>query len=114
MVGHTGDGFVALFDGPARGITCTARIADALRDLGMPIRAGLHTGEVELTNGDARGLAPQIAARVMSVASSGGILVSRTVRDLVFGSGIELDDRGEHELRGVPGRWHLYSVAAVP
>lgn len=113
-VNQTGDGFVALFDGPARGVTCAARITEGLHDLGIPIRAGVHTGEVEMVNGEARGVAIHIAARVMGAADRGGILVSRTVRDLVFGSGIELDDHGEHELRGVPGQWHLYSVAAVP
>ncbi|MGH3136749.1 MAG: alpha/beta fold hydrolase [Gaiellaceae bacterium] len=113
-VSQTGDGFLAVFDGPARGVTCATHINEALRELGIGIRAGLHTGEVELANGGVRGLAVHIAARVMAVADSGGILVSQTVRDLVFGSGIELDDRGEHELRGVPGRWRLYAVAAPP
>ena len=113
-VNQTGDGFFALFDGPARGVTCAARITEALKEIGISIRAGLHTGKVELANGDARGLAVHIAARVMDAAENGGIFVSRTVRDLVFGSGIELDDAGEHELRGVPGRWHMYSVATAP
>jgi class 3 adenylate cyclase/pimeloyl-ACP methyl ester carboxylesterase len=111
---QTGDGFVALFDGPARAVTCAARATEALRELGIPIRAGLHSGEVELANGDVGGLAVHIAARVMDAAGDGAILVSGTVRDLVVGSGIEFAERGEHELRGVPGRWKLYAVAAVP
>ena len=113
-VSHTGDGFVALFDGPARGVVCAARVAEALRELEIPIRAGLHSGEVELANGDVRGLAVHIAARVMASADDGAIFVSSTVRDLVTGSGIDFHERGEHELRGVPGSWRLYSVAAVP
>jgi class 3 adenylate cyclase len=111
---QTGDGFLALFDGPARAVTCAARVAEALDELGIPIRAGLHSGEVELANGDVRGLALNIAARVMASAESGGIVVSGTVRDLVVGSGIEFVDRGEQELRGVPGHWKLYEVARVP
>jgi class 3 adenylate cyclase/pimeloyl-ACP methyl ester carboxylesterase len=111
---HTGDGFLALFDGPARGVICAARIAAALRELGISVRAGLHTGEVELVDGGARGLAVHLAARVAAAAGEGVILTSGTVRDLVIGSGIEFADRGEHELRGVPGGWRLYSVETVP
>lgn len=111
---QTGDGFLALFDGPARAVTCAARVGEALRELGIPIRAGLHSGEVELANGAARGLAVHIAARVLTHADADAIVVSSTVRDLVVGSGIEFVDRGEHELRGVPGRWRLYSVTAAP
>jgi class 3 adenylate cyclase/pimeloyl-ACP methyl ester carboxylesterase len=112
-VAHTGDGFLALFDGPARAVTCAVRVAEVLQGLEIPIRAGLHSGEVELSNGDVRGLAVHIAARVTEAAGD-AILVSGTVRDLVVGSGIEFAERGEHELRGVPGRWKLYSVSAVP
>lgn len=113
-ISHTGDGFLALFDGPARAITCAARLAEELGEVGIPIRAGLHSGEVELANGDLAGIAVHIAARVTDAALEGGILVSGTVRDLVVGSGIEFADRGEHELRGVPGPWRLFAVTAVP
>ena len=111
-VDHTGDGFLAIFDGPARAVTCVARIVDALRELGVTIRAGLHTGEVELVGGAVRGLAVHVAARVMSAAEEGGILVSATVKDLVLGSGIDFSDRGTHRLKDVPGDWQLFEVSA--
>lgn len=113
-VDHTGDGFLATFDGPARAVTCAARLEEALRERGIAIRAGVHTGEVELADGTLRGLAVHIAARVMAAAEDGGILVTSTVRDLVVGSGIEFADRGTHELKGVPGSWTLFEVAAAP
>jgi class 3 adenylate cyclase/pimeloyl-ACP methyl ester carboxylesterase len=113
-IDHTGDGFLAMFDGPARAVTCAARLVDSLATLGVPIRAGLHTGEVERSDGSIRGLAVHIAARVMAAAARGGVVVSQTVRDLVVGSGIEFGERGEHELRGVPGRWSLFEVLSVP
>jgi class 3 adenylate cyclase/pimeloyl-ACP methyl ester carboxylesterase len=113
-VDHTGDGFLAMFDGPARAVTCAARLVESLAPLGVPIRAGLHTGEVERSDGSIRGLAVHIAARVMAAAARGGVVVSQTVRDLVVGSGIEFGERGEHELRGVPGRWSLFEVLSVP
>jgi class 3 adenylate cyclase/pimeloyl-ACP methyl ester carboxylesterase len=113
-VANTGDGFLAIFDGPARAVTCAVRLGDALRDLGMTVRGGLHTGEVELSNGDVRGLAVHIAARVMATAERGGVLVSGTVKDLVVGSGIEFLSRGERELKGVPGSWPLYEATSVP
>jgi class 3 adenylate cyclase len=106
-----GDGFLATFDGPARAIRCACDVRDRVEALGLQIRAGLHTGEVELSDGGPRGLAVHIGARVGAAAGAGEVLVSRTVADLVVGSGINLADRGEHKLKGVPGRWHLFAVA---
>jgi class 3 adenylate cyclase/pimeloyl-ACP methyl ester carboxylesterase len=113
-VDHAGDGFLAVFDAPARAVTCAARVAESLKALGMQIRVGVHTGEVQLTGDVVRGLAVHIAARVMAVAERGGILVSRTVKDLVVGSGIEFADCGAHHLKGVPGDWQLYEVVSAP
>jgi len=106
-----GDGFLATFDGPARGIRAAVDVRDALRELGIEIRAGLHTGEIELIGDDVGGIAVNIGARVGSAAGPGEVLVSRTVTDLVAGSGIEFADRGAHALKGVPGEWQLYAVA---
>jgi class 3 adenylate cyclase len=103
----TGDGFLAVFDGPARAIRCAAAIRDSLRPLGLEVRCGLHTGEVELTEGDVRGIAVHIGSRIAALAGAGEILVSATVKDLVIGSGIAFEDRGVHELKGVPGEWRL-------
>ena len=108
----TGDGFLALFDGPARAITCACAIRDAVRQIGLDVRAGLHTGEVQLGDTDVTGLAVHIGQRVSSFAGPGEVLVSRTVADLVVGSGIQFADRGEHELKGVPGQWRLFAVEA--
>jgi class 3 adenylate cyclase len=105
-----GDGFLVTFDGPARAIRCACAIRDRVESLGLQIRAGLHTGEVELTDEGPRGLAVHIGARVGAAAGPGEVLVSRTVADLVVGSGIKLADRGEHRLKGVPGRWRLFAV----
>ena len=113
-IDRTGDGFLATFDGPARAVTCAVRLQEALSERGIRIRAGVHTGEVELAEGTLRGLAVHIAARVMAAAQDGGVLVSSTVRDLVVGSGIEFADRGTHELKGVPGSWALFEVTAAP
>jgi class 3 adenylate cyclase len=113
-IDHTGDGFLATFDGPARAVTCAERIARALQDLDVPIRAGIHTGEVEVAGPGITGLAVHIAARVMGQAEAGRTLVSSTVRDLVAGSGIGFAERGARELRGVPGSWPLFEVAHVP
>jgi class 3 adenylate cyclase len=108
-----GDGFLATFDGPARAIRCATTIRDATRTkFGLELRSGLHTGEVEVIGHDVGGLAVHIGARVIGNAGPGEVLVSGTVKDLVVGSGIEFDDRGEHELRGVPGSWRLWAVAA--
>jgi class 3 adenylate cyclase len=110
-VKRTGDGFLATFDGPARAIRCAASVADAMGPLGLQIRAGLHTGELEVMDADLGGLAVHIASRVMSAAGPNEVLVSGTVKDLVVGSGIEFEDRGQRELRGVPGEWRLYAVS---
>jgi class 3 adenylate cyclase len=105
-----GDGFLATFDGPARGIRCAEAIRDGLRAIGLEIRAGLHTGEVEIMESNIGGIAVHIGARVSSLAGPSEVLVSRTVTDLVAGSGIEFDDRGAHTLKGVPGEWRLFAV----
>jgi class 3 adenylate cyclase/pimeloyl-ACP methyl ester carboxylesterase len=107
-----GDGFFARFDGPARAIRCAAAIRDAVGELGLEIRAGLHTGECQLVDGKVAGIAVSIGARVAAQAGPGEVLVSQTVKDLVAGSGIEFDDRGAAALKGVPGEWRLYAVAA--
>jgi class 3 adenylate cyclase len=105
-----GDGFFATFDGPARGIACAAAIASASAEQGLEVRLGLHTGECERDGTKVTGIAVHIGARVASLARPGEVLVSRTVKDLVAGSGIEFEDRGEHELKGVPGEWRVYAV----
>jgi len=106
-----GDGFFATFDGPARAIRCAEAIVGAVRPLGLDVRAGLHTGEVEVTDGKVAGIAVNIGARVAARAGPGEVLVSSTVRDLVAGSGLEFEERGLAELKGVPGEWRLYAVA---
>lgn len=108
-----GDGFLCTFDGPARAIRCAAAIRDGAREqFGIGLRCGLHTGEIELIGSDdVGGIAVHISARVLASAAAGEVLVSGTVKDLVVGSGIDFEDRGEHELRGVPGRWRLWAVA---
>ncbi len=105
-----GDGFLATFDGPARAIQCACAIRDGAAQLGIEVRAGLHTGEVELLGDDVGGMTVNIGARVVALAGSGEVLVSRTVADLVVGSRTEFTDRGEHELKGVPGTWRLFAV----
>jgi len=106
----TGDGVLATFDGPARAIRCALAIRDALRGTNLEIRAGLHTGEIELQGKDVAGIAVHIGARVSALAGPGEILVSRTVVDLVTGSGLRFDDRGSHVLKGVAGEWQLFSL----
>jgi class 3 adenylate cyclase len=113
-VNQTGDGFLALFDGPARAVTCAARISEQLAELGIEIRAGLHTGEIELSGDEVGGLAVHLANRIMAEAGPGSVLVSATVKDLVLGSGIEFVDRGPHELKGVPDTWVLFEATRVP
>jgi class 3 adenylate cyclase len=108
----TGDGFLATFDGPARAVRCAAAIADGVRSLGIETRAGVHTGECEVMPGDVGGIAVHIAARVMALAAPGQVLVSSTVKDLVVGSGLRFEESGTHALRGVPGQWTLYALAA--
>ncbi|HEV8553347.1 MAG TPA: adenylate/guanylate cyclase domain-containing protein [Casimicrobiaceae bacterium] len=107
----TGDGFFATFDGPARAIRCASSIRDNVRRLGIEIRAGLHTGEIELGDDHVGGIAVHIGARVAASAEPGEVLVSSTVKDLVSGSGVSFADRGLHTLKGVPGEWHLFSAA---
>jgi class 3 adenylate cyclase len=109
-----GDGFFATFDGPARAIHCAHTIRDAVAELGLEVRSGLHTGECELVDGKIGGIAVHIGARILAQARPGEVLVSSTVKDLVAGSGIDFQDRGPHSLKGVPDEWHLYSVAADP
>ena len=110
FVKSTGDGALATFDGPARAVACGCEIRDAVRPLGLDVRVGLHTGEIEMRGDDIGGIAVHIGARVAAVADTGQVLVSRTVTDLVAGSGIDFEDQGEHELKGVPGAWHLFAV----
>jgi pimeloyl-ACP methyl ester carboxylesterase len=106
-----GDGFFATFDGPARAIRCASAIRDGVRAIDLQVRAGLHTGECELVDGKVGGIAVHIGARVSSLAGPGEVLVSSTVKDLVAGSGIAFEDRGEHALKGIPQPWHLFRVA---
>jgi class 3 adenylate cyclase len=112
-VDTAGDGFLATFDGPARAIRCARAIGGALGELGLDVRAGLHTGECELLGGKVAGVAVHTGARVAGQAGPGEVLVSQTVKDLVAGSGIEFEDRGMHELKGVPGEWRLYAVCSA-
>ncbi len=107
---RTGDGFLATFDGPARGVHCARAIAEEMQTLGIEIRAGLHTGEIELDADDIAGLTVSIGARVSAKAGPSEVLISQTVKDLIAGSGLSFEDAGEHELKGVPDVWHLYRV----
>ena len=108
-----GDGFFATFDGPARAIRCADAIVDGVRPLGLEVRAGVHTGECEVHEGKVAGLAVVIGARIATAAQGSEVLVSQTVKDLVAGAGLEFEERGERELKGVPGSWRVYSVADV-
>ena len=109
-VNTSGDGFLATFDGPQRAIRCAMAIRDAVQSLGIEVRAGLHTGECEVRGDDIGGIAVHIGARVSALAGANDVLVSSTLRDLVIGSGLVFDDRGTHELKGVPGEWHLFAL----
>jgi pimeloyl-ACP methyl ester carboxylesterase len=109
-VKSTGDGVLATFDGPARGVRCACAIAEEIRPLGIEIRAGLHTGECEMMGEDVGGIAVHIGARVAALAGAGEVLVSSTVKDLVAGSGLRFGDRGSQSLKGVPGEWHIFAV----
>jgi class 3 adenylate cyclase len=109
-IGVAGDGFLATFDGPARAVKCAQGICEAVKALGLEVRAGCHTGEIELLGADVGGIAVHIGARVAGLAGPSEVLVSSTVKDLVAGSGLVFDDRGDHELKGVPGSWRLYSA----
>ena len=106
----TGDGILATFDGPARGVRCACAIADEIRPLGIEVRSGLHTGECEMTEDDVGGIAVHIGARVAALAGAGEVLVSSTVKDLVAGSGLRFGDRGSQSLKGVPGKWRIFAV----
>jgi len=108
-----GDGFLATFDGPARGIRCARAVADAVRALDIELRAGLHTGECEVVGDDIAGLAVNVGARIGALAGADEVVVSSTVKDLVVGSGISFCDRGARELKGVPGEWRLYAVDEI-
>ena len=110
LVKSTGDGTLATFDAPARAIRCALAIRDALHQLGLDVRAGVHIGEIELRDDDVAGIAVHVAQRVSSLAGPGDVPVSRTIVDLVAGSDLTFEDRGEHELRGVPGDWRLFAV----
>ncbi|HYZ12769.1 MAG TPA: adenylate/guanylate cyclase domain-containing protein [Actinomycetota bacterium] len=109
-VDTAGDGFLATFDGPARAVRCASSVVDAVHELGLDVRAGVHTGEVEVADANVRGIAVHIGSRVAALAAPGEVLVSRTVVDLVAGSGIAFTDRGEHSLKGVPSVWQLFAV----
>jgi len=111
-VDTAGDGFFATFDGPARAVRCALAATEAVRDLGVEIRAGVHTGEVELDGDAVRGIAVHIGARVAGQAGPSQVMASQTVKDLVAGSGLQFEDAGEHELKGIPDRWRLYRVVA--
>jgi class 3 adenylate cyclase len=106
----TGDGILATFDGPERGVRCACAIGDEIRQLGIEVRAGLHTGECEMMGNDVGGIAVHIGARVAALAGAQEVLVSGTVKDLVAGSGLRFADRGNRSLKGVPGEWHIYAV----
>jgi len=108
-----GDGFLVLFDGPARAIHCAQSIIEAMAPLGIKVRAGLHTGEVQQTEVDVLGIAVHLAARIMGAASASEVIISRTVKDLVAGSGIAFDDAGEHSLKGIREKWQLYKVRSA-
>ena len=109
-VKSTGDGVLATFDGPARAIRCALAIKEAVRGLGLEVRAGVHAGEVELRGDDVGGIAVHIAARVAATAGANEVLVSRTVADLIAGSEVRLTDRGEYDLKGLPERWRLFAA----
>jgi class 3 adenylate cyclase len=111
-VNTSGDGFLAMFDGPQRAIRCAMAIRDAVQALGIQVRAGLHTGECEVRGDDIGGIGVHIGARVSALAGPNDVLVSSTLRDLVIGSGLEFEDRGAHTLKGVPGEWRLFALAA--
>lgn len=111
-ISTAGDGFFATFDGPARAVRCALATLDAVASLGIEVRAGVHTGEVETINGQPGGLAVNIGARIGALAEPSTLLASSTVKDLTAGSGLHFEDRGERQLKGVPGSWHIYAVRA--
>src|SRR5262249_3282888 len=110
VIKQLGDGTLATFDGPARAVRCAVALRDAARDQGLTLRAGLHTGEIEIRSADVTGIAVHIASRIAAIAGPSEILVSRTVVDLTGGSGLQFDPCGDHELKGVPGLWPTFAV----
>jgi class 3 adenylate cyclase len=112
LVKSTGDGILATFDGPGRGVRCALALGNASKQIGLPLRAGLHTGEIEIRGRDIGGIAVHAAARVMSQSQSDEVLVSRVVTDLVAGAGLKFSERGSHDLKGLPGRWDLFAASA--
>jgi len=112
-VNTSGDGFLATFDGPARAIRCAKAIAESVRSISLEVRSGLHTGEIELAGDDIRGIAVHVGSRVSALAGAGEVLVSSTVKELVAGSGIEFEDRGEHALKGVPATSRIFLVKSA-
>jgi class 3 adenylate cyclase len=112
LVKTTGDGILAMFDGPGRAIHCALEFQATAIQIGLPLRAGLHTGEVEIRDRDIGGIAVHAAARVMAFSSPGEVLVSRVVTDLVAGAGLKFSKRGSHQLKGLPGRWDLFAASA--
>jgi class 3 adenylate cyclase len=111
LIKSTGDGILATFDGPGRAVRCALALGTASKQIGLPLRAGLHTGEIELRGRDIGGIAVHAAARVMAQSSADEVLVSRVVTDLVAGAGLKFSDRGSHELKGLPGRWDLFAAS---
>ena len=111
LIKSTGDGILATFDGPGRAVRCAIAFEAASKQIGIPLRAGLHTGEIEMRGGDVSGIAVHAAARVMAQAGSREILVSRVVTELVAGAGLKFSERGSHELKGLPGRWDLFAAS---
>jgi class 3 adenylate cyclase len=109
-VKRTGDGLLATFDGPGRCVRAAQAIRNAMRPLGLDVRAGIHTGEIQRSQDDVAGIAVHIGARIGALAARGEVLVSSTVKDLVIGSGIDFADRGRHELKGVPGDWQVWAA----
>jgi class 3 adenylate cyclase len=112
LVKSTGDGILATFDGPGRGVRCALAFGMASKEIGLPLRAGLHTGEIEIRGLDIGGIAVHAAARVMAKSQSSEVLVSRVVTDLVAGAGLKFSERGSHDLKGLPGRWDLFAASA--
>ncbi len=111
LVKNTGDGILATFDGPGRAVRCALAFGTAARQIGLPLRAGLHTGEIEMRGRDIGGIAVHAAARVMAKSQASEVLVSRVVTDLVAGAGLKFSERGSHELKGLPGRWDLFAAS---
>jgi class 3 adenylate cyclase len=111
LVKSTGDGILATFDGPGRAVRCALALGTAAEQIGLPLRAGLHTGEIEIRGKDIGGIAVHAAARVMAQSQPTEVLVSRVVTDLVAGAGLKFSERGSHELKGLPGRWDLYAAS---